>query len=402
MRLCKQILILLFLLFNCSSDVDVQTGEMEPPLTDVLTLELTFGAENIQDEYLIANPIGIAVNSEDDIFITDEHRIKVFDKYGKEKRIIGRQGQGPGEFQLQYMSKPLISPNGFLSVKDRKGINVFLPDFKYFETVKMLNNEKYSTILKKNAFRSINVVRGLYLNKSTKIFEGSASVEEVKDLYPRYNLLLFEDESMVYEITKYNSIEEMHVGRIAANFPFRGALFWDMVNEDRIVFTHPWHDSVSDNTGSTYKLNIFSFKDLNKTQISHHYYKVQLPDSLKNIYKESLESIKAMSGLNENMVKALERQLKNELDEMQFYAPLQALLTDRNYIFAVTYYQNENDAYLVDVFDVNAGGHVNSAFFQIIPSVIRNGFAYYIDKNKDGFFVIEKYRIAPAVYGKYN
>jgi len=396
-------IIVLLLFFNCSSDVDVKTAEMELPLTDVLTLELTFGAENIQDEYLIANPIGIAVNSEDDIFVTDEHRIKVFDKYGKEKRIIGRKGQGPGEFQLQYMSKPLISPNGFLSVKDKKGINVFLPDFKYFETVKMLNNAKYDNILTKNAFRSINVVRGLYLNKSTKILEGSAFVEEVKDLYPRYNLLLFEDESMVYEITKYNSIEEMHVGPIVAGFPFRGKLYWNIVNGDRIVFTHPFHDSVSDNTGSTYKLNIFSFKDLNKTQISHHYDKVQLPDSLKNIYKESLENIKAMPVLNENMknmVKVMELQLKNELDEMQFYAPLQALLTDRNYIFAVTYYQNENDAYLVDVFDSTAGEYVNSDFFQIIPSVIRNGFAYRFGKNKDGFFVVEKYRINPAVYGK--
>ena len=85
------------ILLNCNSGSDVTTSGTEP-LTDVLTLELSFGDKDLPDEYLLANPRGIAVNDEGDVFVTDEDRVKVFGDDGKEKAIIGRNGRGQESF----------------------------------------------------------------------------------------------------------------------------------------------------------------------------------------------------------------------------------------------------------------------------------------------------------------
>ena len=46
------------LLLNCNPESDVTTSGTEP-LTDVLTLELSFGDKDLPDEYLLANPRGM-------------------------------------------------------------------------------------------------------------------------------------------------------------------------------------------------------------------------------------------------------------------------------------------------------------------------------------------------------
>ena len=45
MRLFRISILVFLLFFYCGSDVDVRPVEMPPPLTDVLTLELSFGDE---------------------------------------------------------------------------------------------------------------------------------------------------------------------------------------------------------------------------------------------------------------------------------------------------------------------------------------------------------------------
>ncbi|MCH8286728.1 hypothetical protein IIB79_09420, partial [candidate division KSB1 bacterium] len=60
------------LLYNCNSDPGLDVSSSEP-LTDVLTLELSFGDKDLPDEYLLANPTGITVNEKGEILISDEY-----------------------------------------------------------------------------------------------------------------------------------------------------------------------------------------------------------------------------------------------------------------------------------------------------------------------------------------
>ena len=112
MRYARTAVIIAF--FWGVTGVSAQETKSLIPLTDVLTLEMSFGDKDLMDEYFLANPNSVAVNSRNDIYVIDERRIKVFDKNGKEKVILGNPGQGPGEF----IGNGLITINsrGYFSV----------------------------------------------------------------------------------------------------------------------------------------------------------------------------------------------------------------------------------------------------------------------------------------------
>lgn len=76
------------------------------------------------------------------------------------------------------------------------------------------------------------------------------------------------------------------------------------------------------------------------------------------------------------------------------------LLVDRRYIFAIFRTNTANNDYLIDIFDADSKEYVNSAIFPFVPLVIKNGCAYTIAKNEEGFAVVEKYKINPVVYGE--
>jgi len=127
----------------CSSDSKVDSTKI---LSNVLELELTFGKDNVKDEYLLVRPWNIAVNNAGDIFIADENRIKVYDKNGKERALIGRGGLGPGEFQS--IGIPTIGPTGILTVGDRRrGFNVWNSDYKFITSVNIRNNPLYENFI---------------------------------------------------------------------------------------------------------------------------------------------------------------------------------------------------------------------------------------------------------------
>jgi hypothetical protein len=55
---------------------------------------------------------------------------------------------------------------------------------------------------------------------------------------------------------------------------------------------------------------------------------------------------------------------------------------------------------LVDVFDISEKKYIKTVTFPEVYKVIRNGYAYNFGSDKDGFQIINKYKINPAVYGK--
>ena len=105
-----------------------------------LKLIRTLGGIDVEDENLAFNrPYDITMDKEGNLYILDtgNDRIQKFNPEGKYLDTIGRQGQGPGEFQ-----NPLsldIDSQGKLYVADQvaKKIHIFNPNGKAYKTLKI-------------------------------------------------------------------------------------------------------------------------------------------------------------------------------------------------------------------------------------------------------------------------
>jgi len=91
---------------------------------------------------------------------------------------------------------------------------------------------------------------------------------------------------------------------------------------------------------------------------------------------------------------------RRKIEGFKIYAPLQRIITDNYFIFAVTYEYNEGKGYLVDIFNSSSREYLRSAYFPFIPDFLKNGYAYRLKTGSDIFPEVEKYKVNPAVYGK--
>ncbi|MFC1553320.1 6-bladed beta-propeller [candidate division KSB1 bacterium] len=390
------------LITNCSSPPESAKNNSPVILDDILKLELEFGAENVQDEFLLAKPTGIAVSYKGDIYVSDEDRIKVFDKNGKERSIIGKPGEGPGEFDFTYRSIPKISPTGYISIYDKKGFNLFSPGHDFIKSEKLKNIPKYDTFLDELGLRNLYEEKGCYFNESVKILEGFAYYKDPEDFYTQSHMLWYENGENIEKVTDYKNVKQISVGIVGVNLYFNGTLLWDIMSRDRVVFTHPYFDSVREDQKSSYSLNIYSLSDRKSIKLSNTYTRVEIPDSLEKAFYNTLKEVKEMGsmGTDADIFEIAANQFEDILDETQYFTPLKSLLTDRNHIFAFTHTTNNKGDILADVFDADKEQYTCSAYFDFIPDVIKNGYVYRIGKNDEGFPVIQKYSIDQAVYAK--
>jgi hypothetical protein len=121
----------------------------EPILT--LSEDLRIGEQGDRPEYLFYKINSIAVDREGNIYVTDEgeKHVKVFDREGDYLRILGRPGQGPGEFGRP--TEIFITAENELIIIDpsRRQVHSYATDGRYlesknFETVYPLKVERNS------------------------------------------------------------------------------------------------------------------------------------------------------------------------------------------------------------------------------------------------------------------
>jgi len=69
-----------------------------------LVPELSLDEDSLPDDVFLESPIDLAIDSEGNLYVCDyqAHDIKVFNSSGKFLNRIGRQGQGPGEFNMPF------------------------------------------------------------------------------------------------------------------------------------------------------------------------------------------------------------------------------------------------------------------------------------------------------------
>jgi len=371
---------------------------------DLLTLELTFGSEEYgtKDEYLLVSPGSINITDEGDILISDEVKIKVYDKYGKGEKIIGRRGLGPGEFSTSPGIR--ISPNGYLTAFDssNRSYSIFSPDYKFIEK----RNIRYSPRLE-NYFNDQgldpkfikSMTNIISLDSSTKLFAIWWQNGNVA-----YIFVMYEDDNIVVPLI--HDKKPRYVNLTIAHSLNRSKLCWGLLPDRRVLYINSNDDKYNEKTGWEYTIHILSLDSLEDKKVMRHFEPVPYSESIlkgnvENMGK-GLESIDKDKKFAKKFIEE-RKKLEKVLRERKYWQAVQSVEFDRNYIFIYLKNEDEKGNKLIEVYDADADMFVSS--FYCTPdfyesNLIKNGYLYNFDFDKEGFTVVKKYKIQPSVYGK--
>lgn len=101
---------------------------------------LVIGGQVDDDNYYFPRRVALSVDDQGNIYVLDtgNFRVQKYDSSGLHLLSIGRQGQGPGEFQ--YASDLSVDTEGNLRIldSDARAIKVFTKDGQYLRTLKIM------------------------------------------------------------------------------------------------------------------------------------------------------------------------------------------------------------------------------------------------------------------------
>ena len=378
--------IIFLLFFGLASEYYAQVIKPE----DLLTLELTFGSEiyGTKDEYLLVIPGNINVNEKGDIIFEDEFKIKVFDRNGKGNKLIGRKGQGPGEFS--YFPTINISPKGFITAfesSSRRGsfYTIFDPDYKLIDKIRFIFSPMLEKFLAESGISPEN-----FGNISNIVALDNTSIVYEMDFYKgdnqikeAYSLLAYEDPSDFIPIFYGEKSSYFSDGNFSINSTVLGMLHWQLLPGSKIFYLETSEDKIiNENTGE-YTFHIVSIDK----KVDKKYSNKFTPNSFSKEYIERHQS-------NE------ERQM---FRKKKYYCSVKIVLVDHNYVFLFLNGRDKMGNIITHVFDIETERFVNEFSLPLStnwPGAIYSGYLYMQTLDSEGFPIIYKYKIHPSVYGK--
>jgi len=404
-RIC--IFILLTALFTyCGKEADISSYRTEEIIDNVFTLELSFGDKDLPDEFLLASPIGPAIANNGDIIVTDEQRLKVFDNDGNPKQIIGRPGQGPGEFRRFPFA--CVMENGIISVTDAGRLSIYNPDYSFIDTKDFDNNALYKNLAEEKGWGNLyfNIIYA-YSFDDILIYTQSLGGGRGKER-KEYYLLLHQQGEKIDTIVESLNESLIKIGPITWSLIEKGMLGCIILPGHKVAYSETHKDKILENGTWYYLIHIYDLDTQERTRIKRPYNPVAIPDSVIHPeLKAGYEGDRVIGGgvTPEGKTTVTRKEMDKKrgeiLEELVFYPAIQGqgIFTDGNLLFAKTYEYVKGKGYVYEIFDIETGSYLRSAYFPFDP-VIKNGYAYKRARSEEGFSIIEKYRIDPAVYGK--
>jgi len=375
------------------------TGHAQEPQTIKLIKELSFGDKDLPDEYLLAEPGKLVVDNAGNIMVFDEFRIKMFDPNGKPKMILGRRGQGPGEFPERFIDM-YISPEGYLSAG-----NHFFSGPRY----KNIYNSRYELVAMRRIYTQViknfvertqgyistyfDIVECFPLNEKEIIYIVKTKSKESEDDLLDTILLQTGDNSFKI-IAHYKDISHVSArgtfgGVSGYGMDYIGRTEFTILPDNIILYTHTTHDVVYQNGKATLTFHLYSIKN-NTTETFTYTY------STKEIPKKYIDNYKSTSKIAGTEKKITDK-VKETLRQHKYNALFIIIFSDKQFVFL---FDNKSNTFLV--FDTAKKQFIGSFLFpqDINITQIKNGKIYRIKSGSDIFPTIERYRIEPAIYGK--
>ncbi len=306
--------------------------------------ELSIGAAEGAEEYMFLDAWEVVIDNSERIFVSDRRafHIKVFDKFGKFIKTIGRKGQGPGEFS--QISSIQITPRNELMVYERMGFKLtfFSLDGDYIRTVLLKGMQAFW--VRENS-------KGNYFESSVE-FQG------------QYNTNTFR---VATEVKEYGS-----------DFEFIKTIAKDKFRNANVPLRH---DMLA--RFPSFDLLICGYKDS---------YELHFINLEGEIVRKVLKDYSSIEISEEEKIK---RKLPESSELPRYFPAFQDFSVDEEGRIYVQLFERQmgGDKFYYDVFDPESR-YIARIRINALPKYFKNRKMYTIEADDDGFQVIKRYNVA--------
>jgi hypothetical protein len=348
---------------NPVDDVKIVLNKKKPdppkgtPTNMFLDFEAVIG-ESDDPEKAFAQLSSFAVDDEGTIYALDfkEQKIKVFDDSADFVYAFGEKGQAPGEFQMPASIH--LAPDNQLAVNDAlsRKIVYFTKQGKYIDHISYATRLQLSNILMDSQGNFL--ARELKLEGQEMFFE---TVKLDRDLNP-----LFVLDKMGFPVPLPGSGNKINMMDMIAIYQIdsKGNIYYGKNRE--------------------YEINIYTPEGKLVKCIKKEFQPQKITDEDKEEILGRLDSVSGMSPVN----------LREMFEFPKMFPPFQYFSIDEADRVIVRSWEKgeKNDEFVHDIFD-SEGRFIAQFVSKINISIWKNGKAYAIEENDEGFQVIKRYSV---------
>lgn len=191
--------------------------------------------ENLDSEFFLVDPFGLAVDKDGNIFTFDRKQVKLvkYNKYLKFVKAVGQRGYGPSEFNTSLFHKMLqislyLGQDNILYVGDRssRAIHCFDLDLKFIKDIRIHMNNVHTI------FPVIDGKKNFYIHSGSEISNSLLEIfnykgEKIAALIDKREL----STGLFYCFEKDNILNYF--------YPGYGAINYDIAKDDNLIAIIP-------------------------------------------------------------------------------------------------------------------------------------------------------------------
>lgn len=345
-----------------SEDVKIIRNKKKPdppkgtPTKMTLELEVVVGESDDPDK-AFSQLTSFVVDDGGTIYALDfkDKKIKVFEDSGEFLFAFGEEGQGPGE--LQMPAGIFLAPDNQLAINDalaRKMI-YFTKQGKYIRDVSYAATRMALVTLLMDS-------RGNFMGREMKL----------------------EGQEMFYEIGKFDPDMNLLFSLDKIGFPFPGSGNKMNLMDATSVFQFDNSGNIFYGRNREYEIKVYTPDGKHVKSIRKEYQPQKITEKDKEEILSRLDNVQVAAPIN----------LRDMFEFPDLFPPLQFFtLDEENRIIVRTWEKGQKeDEFVHDVFDPE-GRFIAQFASKITVSVWKNGKAYAIDENEEGFNVIKRYSV---------